>query len=591
MTTITVPASEPEIREVEGEPAGADQLAERLFTTVGRYDEVATEAASLQDLGPWWGEAYDAYRDAASRAGDEHDAMASTVRRVARAVAAYADDLRGHQSVADDLRARKGDLDADRTGLIAEINAITDATPQQVEALRGRADDLRVAYRRLVEDHEDLQRAVRANELRLRQAFESGTSLSDALSETGGVSDAATSAMNRDGAPGSGASPSEVRDWWAGLSEAQQQAALAAYPSLLGGADGLPAGVRDEANRLVLDDDLATLASQREDGTLSEAEEGRLGTAEAARDALANVDGFTDPISGDQPGGLLWLYDPSAFDGDGRIAVGVGDIDTADDVAVSVPGITTEAVDVQGGAQEALNLYEAARFDGDGSSVATMFWLGYDTPEGAVDLDTITRGRAEDGGERLADAIDGLRATRPDDAAHLTVIGHSYGSTTTSYAATDHDLAADDVALIGSPGAGPADDADDFSPGEGNVWVGRNSRDAVTFFGDEGWLHTPGGLGMDPSSEDFDANRFEAESIERGGTRNIDDHSRYYDHDSESLYNLGRIVDGQHEDVNAAEQSHDPWWRWAEDPEGEREPSFREPGRSETREDRWDDEG
>ncbi|NYD57558.1 pimeloyl-ACP methyl ester carboxylesterase [Nocardioides marinisabuli] len=583
MTTITVPASEPEIREPEGSPAGADQLAERLFTAVGRYDEVATEAGHLQSLQGWWGEAYDAYRGAASRAGDEHDAMATTLRRVARAVTAYADDLRAHQGVADDLVSRKGELDADRSGLVADINAITDATPQDVEVLRARAADLRLAYRRLVEDHADLQRAVRENEQRLRQAFEAGTSLRDALSATGGASDTAVEAMNRPGAPGSGASPSEVQRWWAGLSEAQQQAALAAYPSLLGQADGLPASVRDEANRLLLDDDLATLAAQRDDDTLSPEEAQRLANAEATQEALTDADGFEDPTTGERPGGRLWLYDPGAFDGDGRVAVAIGDLDTAADVAVSIPGITTETTDVAVGVSDAINLYEATRFNGDGSSVATMFWLGYDTPEGAIDLDTITRGRAEDGGERLADAIDGLRASRPGEAAHLTVIGHSYGSTTTSYAATDHALAVDDVALIGSPGAGPADTADDLSPGEGNVWVGRNSRDAVGFFGDEGWWHNPGGLGVDPSSEDFDANRFEAESVLRSDHRSFADHSRYYDHDSESLYNLGRIVDGQHDAVNAGDQTYDPWWRWADDPEGEREPSTWVPGRSETR--------
>ena len=585
MTTITIPASEPEVREPEGTPAGADQLAERLFTAVGRYDEVATEAAHLQDLRGWWGEAYDAYREAAARAGDEHDAMATTLRRVARAVAAYADDLRAHQATAADLLSRKRDLDADRAGLVSDVHAITDATPQDIEVMRGRAADLRLAYRRLVEDHTDLQRAVRDNEQRLRQAFEAGTSLRDALSPTGGASDIALEAMGRPGAPGSGASPSEVQRWWVGLSEAQQQAALAAYPSLLGQADGLPAAVRDEANRTLLDDDLATLAAQRDDGTLSVDEVQRFANAEATRDALADADGFTDVVTGEQPGGRLWLYDPGAFDGDGRVAVAVGDPDTADDVAVSVPGITTETVDVVGGVSDAMNLYEAVRINGDGSSVATMFWLGYDPPEGAIDLDTITSGRAEDGGERLADAIDGLRASRPGDEAHLTVIGHSYGSTTTSYAAADHNLGVDDVALIGSPGAGPADTADDLSPGEGNVWVGRNSRDAVAFFGDEGWLHNPGGLGTDPSSEDFDARRFEAESVERSTVRSLGDHSRYYDHDSESLYNLGRIVHGRHEAVHDADQSYDPWWRWADDPEGERDPSGNVPGRSDTTQD------
>jgi pimeloyl-ACP methyl ester carboxylesterase len=269
----------------------------------------------------------------------------------------------------------------------------------------------------------------------------------------------------------------------------------------------------------------------------------------------------------------------------GRVAVGVGDLDTAEDVSVQVPGIKTEQSDVPGYTAEAMRLYESARYQGDGSSVATMFWLGYDAPEGAVDWDTVTRGRAEDGGERLADAIDGLRASRPGDPAHLTVIGHSYGSTTTSYAATDHDLAADDVVLIGSPGAGPAGEASDFSVGEDHVFVGRNSDDLVAFLGDEGSYHNPGGLGIDPSSEDFGATRFQAESEHRNGWRDIENHSRYYDHDSESLYNLGRIVDGEAGGVNTAEQSYDPWWRPAVDPEKDRPVNtYPEEGKSRTRE-------
>src|SRR5690606_25717627 len=130
------------------------------------------------------------------------------------------------------------------------------------------------------------------------------------------------------------------------------------------------------------------------------------------------------------------------------------------------------------------------RYNGDGSSVATMFWLGYNTPAG--DLlewgEVPSEGRAADGGERLATAVDGLRASRADNPAHMTAIGHSYGSTTTSYAATTHDLAVDDVALIGSPGTGPADHASDFSVGAGHVYDGRSSRDLVAALGEQGWL-------------------------------------------------------------------------------------------------------
>lgn len=391
--------------------------------------------------------------------------------------------------------------------------------------------------------------------------------------------------MDRPGAPGGGATPEEVRAWWDSLSEAEREAVVAAYPHLIGPADGLPAGARDEANRILLDDDLATLSAKEEDGTISDDERQVLDNAHATEEALAQADTLEDPITGETVGGTLWLYDPAAFDGDGRVAVAVGDLDTATDVAVFTPGITTEMEDVGKYTTQMSNLYEATRYTGDGSSVATMFWLGYDAPTGPTDWATLTEGRAEDGGERLADAFDGLRASRADHPAHLTAVGHSYGSTTTSYAAGDFDLAADDVVLIGSPGAGPADHAGDFGVGEDNVYVGRDSRDLVAVLGDEGWVGKGGlGLGTDPSSEEFGATRFEAEDVDRAWHRNTGDaHGSYLDHDTESLYNIARVVDGHGDAVVDADHSHDPWYSGPVDPEWDREPTADEAGRSDTR--------
>lgn len=583
--TIDVPPSQPpRVVKPEGDATGADELAETLYTTAGRYEEVSDEAAQIQYVQGWIGDAADAYRGATATAGSEHAAMATTVQRVGRAVTAYADTLRDLLRTYDEQVDRKEALDARRTALIADINATAEATPDVVAALRERATELRIDYSELVTDHDDLQRRVREAEALLRQAFVAGTSLDRALSEDGGVPQSAQDAMDRPGAPGSGASPEDVRDWWEGLSEAEREAVVSAYPELVGSADGLPAAVRDDANRVLLDDDLATLRSKEADGTISEDEEQVLANAEEAERALQEADTFEDPISGERPGGLLYLYEPGAFDGDGRVAVGVGDLDTADDVAVFTPGITTDMGDTSRYTGQMVDLYEATRYNGDGSSVATLFWLGYDAPDEFYDPATLTEGRAEDGGRRLADAVDGLRASRPDDPAHLTAIGHSYGSTTTSYAAGDHDLRADDVVLIGSPGAGPADEAGDFSVGEDHVYVGRDSRDFVATLGDEGWVGKFGaGLGTDPSSEDFGATRFEAERTDREWHTGVGDaHGSYLRHDTESLYNIGLIVDGHGDQVNGADQSYDPWYSGPVDPEADREPSSGVEGESKT---------
>src|SRR3546814_1882023 len=88
--------------------------------------------------------------------------------------------------------------------------------------------------------------------------------------------------------------------------------------------------------------------------------------------------------------------------------------------------------------RDATNVYEAARFNGNGeNSVASMIWLNYNAPGGVTDPATLTEHRAEDGGATLANDIDGLRASRADNPAHLTLIGHSYGSTTAGHAAGD----------------------------------------------------------------------------------------------------------------------------------------------------------
>lgn len=591
--TIEVPASAPaQLRKPEGDPGGTDGLASTLYTAAARYEEFADRANELQSLGSWAGIAYAAYKQASTTASGEHAAMGTTVRRVARGVTGFADTLRDLLRDHDDLVERKRGLDDRRTALITDINATSDATPDVIAAFRERSVDLRADYSELVTADDDLQRRVRENETLLRQVFRAADTLGESTSADGGIPPLAESAMNRPGAPGSGASPEEVKAWWDGLTEAEREAVISAYPDRIGQGDGLPADARDQANRILLDDDLDRLAAKAEDGTISPLERRVLENAEKARDAVANADAYTDPLDPDlKPGGTLWLYDPAAYDGDGRVAVAVGDLDHATDVAVFTPGITTDMLDTVRYTDQMMNLYEATRFSGDGSSVATMFWLGYDAPDGVTDGATLTEGRAEDGGRNLSDAIDGLRASRPDQA-HLTAIGHSYGSTATSYAANGDHVDLDSVVLIGSPGAGPADEASDFGVGADNVYVGRDSRDFVATLGDEGWIGKGGlGLGTDPSSEDFDATRFEAEDVDRSWHTNTGDaHGSYLNNDTESLYNIGRIVDGHGDDVHVADQSYDPWYGPPVDPEAGRDPGEDETGRSNTTDTRRNDD-
>ena len=579
--TIQVPDLPARVRLPEGNPGGIDDFARRVAAAGNRYEEFGTRATQASQVTDWFGDAYAAYSDTARTAATEHDEVAGTMRRVSRMLSATSDTLSDLQAVARRLIDHRADLSARRGQLLADIAAAQDVDPEVIRALQDRARSLTTEVMTLHRDIASLEQRTTANEDLMRQAFVGADTLGEGLAGGGG-SPLATAAMGRPGAPGSGATPRETAAWWAGLSDAEQEALIAAYPSVIGRTDGLPATARDQANRAMLDEHLARMESREADGLLGEGEERFLENIRATRDALDSADEYVDLTTGERPGGQLWLYDPTAFDGDGRVAIAVGDLDTAEDVAVRTPGITNDMTKARALLDEAANVYESARFEGDGSSVASMMWMGYDAPDSFVDHATATEGRAAEGGAQLADSLDGLRAARPDDF-HLTAIGHSYGSTTTAYAVADSSADVDDVVLVGSPGAGGDNShATDLGIGRDHVWVGRNSRDIVGTFGDEGWIGKGGlGLGTDPSSEGFDAQRFEAEDVDRSGWhRGIEPHGNYFRPDTESLYNIGRIVDGQGGDVNLAEQSYDPWYDAPRDPEVDRTPSGGEEGRS-----------
>ena len=200
-----------------------------------------------------------------------------------------------------------------------------------------------------------------------------------------------------------------------------------------------------------------------------------------------------------------------------------GDLTTARHVAVVVPGMNNDLNNFTGGDAERVQ-HQASQFDPD--QVATIQWLGYDTPEGATALGT---GAAEPGAEALPQFVEGIRAQR-SERLHWTVIGHSYGSLVTGMAESSQGLDVDETVLVGSPGVG-VDHASDL--GDGNVWVGLADWDLVGY---SGWF------GPNPHDKGFGATRFH--------TGDISGHSSYFNEGSESLRNIGLITAGYLDEVN-----------------------------------------
>ena len=583
MTTIVLPPRAAVVPALPGDAGVVEDFASALLAVSAVFDDLDSLATSHVTPDGWEGEAATAFSARVHEVATDAGTMSLALRAVSRAAQAHGDEITRLRTVRDTLVDDRTDYNAELTDLAADV---AQSTEEDVPGLRERADVLRLRYDRLTEDVTQLGVDATANDDRFRAVLATHATLPDARAATAG-GDVADAAMRRAGAPGSGAEPAAVAAWWAGLTEAQRQAVIAACPDLIGSADGLPTAVRDQANRLLLANDLAMLGVAEERGQLTAEQQRMLENVRAAALALDRAATTRDPITGEPVPALLHLYDPKAFDYDGAIAIAVGDPDTADNVTTLVPGINTEGTSAAQYADAAAAIYGSARLSDRYSSTATLMWIGYDAPSGWDLTNTPTEGAATAGGDALARYVDGLVAARGDHQPHLTVIGHSYGSTTMAHAASDHVLAVDDLVFLGSPGAGGGvDHASDLGGPE--VWVGNASRDFVARIADDGWVGGGtlfgAGLGRDVAEDAFGAHRFQAESVNRSTAEDPwtpdpfygssdDDHLRYWEQGSESLYNLGQIVVGDDAEVVAADPVHDPWWGAPVDPEYDRVPT------------------
>lgn len=345
-------------------------------------------------------------------------------------------------------------------------------------------------------------------------------------------------------APPSGTPPALVRAWWMVLTADEQDRALRRAADRLGGLAGLPAAVRSRANEHRLATDIASLRTR---GVLTEEEQRWLDTCLVTRRALARVRQERGPATRPRLVAQLLVFEPRAFGGEGRVAVAVGDLDTADHVALLVPGLGADVRrSLAGLTEDAIRVVTEAGRQAPGAATATVVWIGYDAPRLG---DVAGDGAAEAGADLLAGDVLAVQAAR-DVMPHLTLVGHSYGSTTAGTALRDHVTGTDDAVLVGSPGPNVAT-ARELQVPDGHVFVGASSRDPVSYLDR---------FGTDPTHEDFGGYRFRAEDVTRHPFR-LDgaDHAKYFHADTESLVNIVRIVVGDHGAVERAPYRHEAW--------------------------------
>ena len=244
-------------------------------------------------------------------------------------------------------------------------------------------------------------------------------------------------------------------------------AALSSLQSVLAGSDPTvgPDSLRAGRQALLPPDPVQNPA-HRTDQQNRAALAADLGSGDPARIRFAMSILQSLQLAGDRTGTVqLVVYDPGAFGGQGRAAISVGDLTTATNVAVLVPGIANSPSSMSGGLDLAADLREEATRQAPTQQTAVVAWYGYDIPVSwtkdpgtsiASDvLDTVAAGSAVNAasGAPVLDTDLSAIKSMAQTSARLSLLGFSMGSTTVSEAA-GHQVPVDSIVLMGSPGAG-----------------------------------------------------------------------------------------------------------------------------------------
>lgn len=491
-------------------------------------------------------------RRAASKAGEAIDAALQDWSGAAADSAGTAvhvsagqarSSARGELQLADTLSDYTGPLTAQRD---AVLQAVTDA------AAEGLIVDESTSSAAPRSGSSIDERRARVATRRIRQALRAfGVIDTDAAAA---VETAAASAEAEGGAFGAvcrldtshllaelpdDADPSRNREFWRSLSDDERTELIAVRPAAIGALDGIPADARHRANMNLLDHEQERLearehALQQQYARSPARFFAGIGTdtdekLARTRKKLSDIAAIRDVVD-EHPAARLVSLDMRSGDR-GKAAVSVGDPDTADHISVTTPGDNTT---IHGSLGEMADQAAALRDEaaaqiattGDGpetpttgagpETVASIAWIGYAPPqtptslsdavlEAATDAealaeqlaDTSTPDIARAGANDLAPFLDGLQTASVHPDPHITALGHSYGSLTTSLALQNAavDGAVDDAVFYGSPGL-LADGAGDVGLAEHHAYVLEADDDPVA---DIGVLNV---LGPDPSSSD-----------------------------------------------------------------------------------------
>jgi Alpha/beta hydrolase len=441
-----------------------DQAIDQVFAAaMSRAEGAQTTGDTVGDLltfVKWDGAAAAVARDSANRIKVTLSDHADQCRRVAAAAQKAAAEVAS-------LKYRLPSIKAEADEAQLQIDDQTGAVTSKVTVLT-------VEMRK----HQD---AVKQDvEARIKQLLADANGVDRDLATAIQTADGAATGLDPRGPPPNlpkpppaSASPRDVKKWWDGLTPQQQTDYIAHDPAAID-RDGIPVDIRDAGNRIRLPHELAA-AKRTLDQAQTDALHSTNDTGFANAQALANAQtryndllAIENSLYPTNPNGTSRTIDPN----DRRSlvmldttsnqlhvlgAIGIGDVDHAAHLGVTVGGVGTNATSLPGMVDEATNLRHTTsdilRQAGDlnPNSLATVAWVGYEPPASMTDLRVGDDSLARAAAPHLNSFWQGLAVTTENPHQEITAFGHSYGSLVTSLA-LQQGSPVKDVVLYGSPG-------------------------------------------------------------------------------------------------------------------------------------------
>jgi hypothetical protein len=351
--------------------------------------------------------------------------------------------------------------------------------------------------------------------------------------------------------------PAQVAALWIDLPRAFVSELIEERPDVVGNLEGASYADRDRANirhlTTVQRDALAAeqlalsqlrSASSRDSSALTVAE---ASARVKAIDVLLGL--FSDAPSNDARRYLLSL--DSSVDGPPLAAISVGNLDSALYTSYFVPGMNSSVLEAEDYLRGVTRIQQAS------AASAAVLWLGYESP-GPVE--TVSTARAEAGAVLLGAALDGYDAYRDAVGLHseLTVLAHSYGSTTAAITLASGDHSVNSFVMIGSAGVPSHIRVDDLHVPAGKVYASEATADGLAAKG-QFWSGR-----TNPASAEWGARLFSSNGTtladgtilaavrahDAVGADDDADSEKYLGDGTQSLYGIRKIVTGQPYDIS-----------------------------------------